>query len=262
VSHPERRIRVDLAYDGTGFAGWQFQPAQRTVQGELERVLSEIQGDGTVSLRGAGRTDSGVHASHQVADCRIRSRLDDAGLAQALRSMLPTDLRPLGLRSVPDSFHSRKDALSKTYRYLLDLSPHGDPFTARYTLHYPHRLDVDLLSEAASRLPGRRDWSGFAAAACDKLDRVRNMTQAEVTRPAADRLCLTFTADGFLQHMVRNLVGTLLEIAGGRMSPGTIEEVLASADRNRAGPTAAPHGLCLRRVHYRGEAPPEDAPSL
>jgi tRNA pseudouridine38-40 synthase len=242
-----------LAYDGTDFAGWQVQPQQRTVQGVLERALSEIQGDGSVGVRGAGRTDAGVHARRQVADCEIRTRLDDPSLEQSLRRMLPRDLRPLQVVTVPPEFHARKDAILKTYRYRLDLSRHGDPFEARYALHYPHQLDTEILATALRLLPGRRDWTGFTAATCDIRDRVRHLREARFERPATDRLCLSFAADGFLQHMVRNLVGTLLEIAGRRMPLERIGEVLASGDRTAAGPTAAAHGLCLQHVHFRGE---------
>ncbi len=207
-----RRIRLDVAYDGTHFAGWQFQPGQRTVQGVLEQTLSELQGGRAVSVRGAGRTEAGVHA--------------------------------------------RKDALSKTYRYRLDLSRHGDPFEAHYALHYPYRLDPELLERALRMLPGRRDWSGFAASNCDKLDRVLQLTAVDLEQPEPERLSLTFSADGFLQHMVRNIVGTLLEIGGRRMPLETIEEVLATGDRDRAGPTAGARGLCLVQVVYPGPEPP------
>jgi tRNA pseudouridine38-40 synthase len=261
VKPVERRVRLDLAYDGTDVAGWQVQPQQRTVQGVLEQVLSEIQGAGAVSVRGAGRTDAGVHARHQVADCEIRTRLDDPSLGQSLRRMLPCDLRPLRVVTVRPEFHARKDAILKTYRYRLDLSRHGDPFEARYALHYPHQLDVEVLATAIQLLPGRRDWTGFAASTCDKRDRVRHLTEAFLERPATDRLCLSFTSDGFLQFMVRNLVGTLLEIAGRRMPVETIDEVLASGDRTAAGPTAAARGLWLTRVRFRGEPDEADAAS-
>ena len=251
-----RCIRLDVAYDGTHFAGWQFQPGQRTVQGVLEQTLSELQGGRAVSVRGAGRTDAGVHARRQVADCEIHSRLDDAAVERALRGMLPSDLRPLRVATTAPEFHARKDALSKTYRYRLDLSRHGDPFEARYALHYPYRLDPELLERALRMLPGRRDWSGFAASNCDKLDRVRQLTAVDLEQPEPERLSLTFSADGFLQHMVRNIVGTLLEIGGGRMPLETIEEVLATGDRGRAGPTAAARGLWLTRVVYPGEERP------
>jgi len=253
VTRGPRRVRLDLAYDGTDFAGWQFQPGQRTVQGLLEEILTRLQGGRAAHVRGAGRTDSGVHASRQVADCEIDSRLDDAALEHALRGMLPADLRPLRVSTTSPDFHARKQALSKTYRFYLDLTRHGDPFEARYALHYPYRLDAELLERGLSMLPGRRDWSGFAASTCDKLDRVRHVTQASLERPAAERLCLTLTADGFLQHMVRNIVGTLLEIGGRRMPLETIEEVLVTGDRDRAGPTAAARGLWLTRVVYPGE---------
>ena len=255
MSGQARRIRLDLAYDGTDFAGWQFQPGQRTVQGVLEQMLTELQGGRAVGVRGAGRTDSGVHARGQVADCEIRSRLDDAALEHALRGMLPLDLRPLRVRTTKPEFHSRKHALCKTYRFRLDLSRHGDPFEARYALHYPYRLDPELVEQALRLLPGRRDWSGFAASTCDKLDRVRDLTEATLERPAPERLCLVFTADGFLQHMVRNIVGTLLEIGGRRMPLSTIEEALGTGDRDRAGPTAAARGLWLMRVAYPGDGP-------
>jgi len=253
VSRAPRRIRLDLAYDGTDFAGWQMQRRQRTVQGVVEEVLGAVQGKGRVCVRGAGRTDSGVHAAHQVADCEIDTRLDDSGLAQALRRMLPRDVRPLRVATVAPDFHSQKYATSKSYRYRLDISRHGDPFRARYALHHPHRLDQELLERALLRLPGRRDWSGFAASACDKIDRVRHLTEAVLERREAECLDLTFSADGFLQHMVRNLVGTLLEVAGRRMPIEAIDEALTSGDRNRAGPTAAARGLCLMRVAYAGD---------
>jgi tRNA pseudouridine38-40 synthase len=245
-----RRVRLDLAYDGTDFAGWQMQRAQRTVQGVIEQALTEIQGGERVKVRGAGRTDAGVHARHQVADFEITSRLDDAALERALSRMLPADLRPRGLATTAPTFHAQNHAVSKTYRYRLDLSRHGDPLQARYALHYPHPLDLRRLEAALPQLVGRRDWSGFAASACDKLDRVRTIAEACLERITEHTWELVFRADGFLQHMVRNIVGTLLEIGGGRMAEDVIREVLDSGDRRQAGPTAPARGLCLDRVHY------------
>jgi len=255
VKHPVRRIRLDLAYDGTDFAGWQMQSAQRTIQGVIEQTLSEIQGAGRVKVRGAGRTDAGVHARQQVADFDLASRLDDPSLERALSRMLPMDVRPLRVGTTAAIFHSQNHAVSKSYRYRLDLSRHGDPLQARYALHYPHPLDLGHLESALGKLVGRRDWSGFAASACDKLDRVRTLTEARLERITETTWELVFSADGFLQHMVRNLVGTLLEIGGGRMAATTIQEVLASGDRGQAGPTAAARGLCLDRVRYADDDP-------
>jgi len=250
VKHATRHVRLDLAYDGTEFAGWQLQRSQRTVQGVIEQALAELQSSERVKIRGSGRTDAGVHARQQVADFEIASRMDDASLERALSRMLPADVRPTFLATTEATFHAQNDALSKTYRYRLDLSRHGDPLQARYALHYPHPLDLELLEAALPQLVGRRDWSGFAASSCDKVDRVRTLTEARLERITQATWDLLFTADGFLQHMVRNIVGTLLEIGGGRMAGTVIQEALSSGDRRRAGPTAAARGLCLERVRY------------
>jgi tRNA pseudouridine38-40 synthase len=253
LSIEPRRFRIDLAYDGTDFCGWQVQARGRTVQGLLEQTLARLQGGAPVAVRGAGRTDAGVHARQQVADVRLTTPLGDAELGHSLRSMLPGDLRPLRVREVEDSFHSRRDARSKTYRYRLDRSRGGDPFLARYALHRAGRLDLEAMREALNRLPGRRDWSGFAASACEVRDRVREMTEARYEETAGGEGWFSFTADGFLTHMVRNLVGTLLDVGRGRFDPGRIERILAAGDRSLAGPTAAARGLVLWRVVYPGD---------
>jgi tRNA pseudouridine38-40 synthase len=248
-----RRVRLDLAYDGTSFAGWQIQPRQRTVQGTVEAALAPFGGGERVALRAAGRTDAGVHARQQVADGRIDGRLDDVDLLRALAARLPSDVRPLALRTVPDEFHSRKDAVSKSYRYTLDRTPWGDPLRSRFALHHPHAIDRDAVDEALRGLVGRRDFAGFAGAASEVRTTVRTLLEARFGE-VGDTAVFTFTADGFLNYMVRNMVGTLLEIGRGRFGPERISEVLASRDRTRAGPTAAAHGLCLDRLVYPGES--------
>jgi tRNA pseudouridine38-40 synthase len=250
VSPTRRRVRLDLAYDGTDFSGWQRQPGLRTVQGLLEERLTRIRGGDAVRVRGAGRTDAGVHARGQVADFELDERLDDAQLEQALRSVLPADLRPLRARTVPGDFHARRSARAKTYRYRLDLSSAGDPFLARFALHHPRPLDFARISAGLDRLPGTRDWSGFTGSACEIENRVRTLELAELELPEPHAAWLTFRADGFLTYMVRNLVGTLLEIGRGRIDPERIEEILDSGNRELAGPTAAARGLCLERVDY------------
>jgi tRNA pseudouridine38-40 synthase len=250
VSPESRRVRLDLAYDGTDFAGWQVQPGVRTVQGVVSRALERVQGSGAVVLRGAGRTDAGVHARRQVADAQVATRLDDAGLMRALEGLLPADVRPIELRTVDAKFHSRFDARSKTYVYRLDRSEHGDPFLARYALHHPFAIDAGAVCRALDRLRGRHDWSAFAGSACDVEDRVRTLEEASFEESAEGVGTFTFTADGFLNHMVRNLVGTLLDVARGATSPERVEEILASRDRRRAGATAPARGLCLARVRY------------
>jgi tRNA pseudouridine38-40 synthase len=245
-----RRIRLDVAYDGTEFAGWQAQPGLRTVQGSLEEALASFQDGERVVVRGAGRTDAGVHAEQQVADFALATRLDDDTLARALRGILPDDLRPLRVATLAGGFSAQGDAVDKTYRYRIDLTPHRDPFLRRYALHYPHRLDLDRVARALARLPGRRDWSGFTAAGCTVRDRTRNLTEARLAQPGPGELHLYFRADGFLQHMVRNLVGTVLDIGGGRKPLDLVERIFATGDRTLAGPTVAAHGLCLVGVRY------------
>jgi tRNA pseudouridine38-40 synthase len=246
----ERRVRIDLAYDGTAYSGWQVQPGVKTVQGVVEDALCRLHGGRAVRVRGAGRTDSGAHARGQVADVWVATRADDGGLLRALDHMLPRDIRPRRVLAVADSFHAQHDAKSKTYRYLVDTSPHGDPWRGRYASPFPFGLDVNAVDAALALLPGTRDWSGFTGSACTVDDRVRTITEARLTAPRPGLIAFVFTADGFLTHMVRNLVGTLLAVGRGRIGPERITEVLVTGDRRLAGPTAPASGLCLERVVY------------
>lgn len=252
MSRSSRRIRIELAYDGTDFAGWQVQPHERTVQGVLEATLTRLQGGEPVTLRGAGRTDAGAHARCQVADCAIRTRLTDDDLLYRTRRMLPDDVRVLDVRTVDAEFHSRRDALNKTYRYYLDLTGHGDPFRRRFALHHPWPIDRQALQQGLAMLPGRRDWSAFAGARCRVESRVRDLTAAEYEQVSRDEAYFAFTADGFLTHMVRNMVGQLLEVARGRRSPPAIERALGRSDRRDGGPGAPARGLHLWQVRYAG----------
>jgi tRNA pseudouridine38-40 synthase len=246
----ERRLRIDLAYDGTAYAGWQLQPRSATVQGVVEEALARLHGGRLVRVRGAGRTDSGAHARGQVADALVAGRGDDAALLKALTGMLPDDVRPKRVLTVPLAFHARHDAKAKTYRYLIDTSATGDPWRRRYALAWPHPIDDGALDASLALLPGTRDWSGFTGSACVVLDRVRTITGARRVRLRPGLEALVFTADGFLTHMVRNLVGTLLEVARGRIGPERIVEILETGDRRRAGPTVPARGLCLESVVY------------
>jgi tRNA pseudouridine38-40 synthase len=246
----ERRVRIDLAYDGTAYAGWQVQPGVRTVQGVVEEALSRLHGGKRSRLTGAGRTDSGAHAQGQVADVWVATRYDDAGLLRALAHMLPDDIRPRRVLTVSSSFHAQHHAESKTYRYLVDTSATGDPWRRRYALAFPLPMDEPAVDAALRLLPGTKDWSGFAGSACTVDDRVRTITEARRLPLRPGLQAFVFTADGFLTHMVRNLVGTLLEVGRRKMGPERIEEALLTRDRKRAGPTAPAKGLCLTRVVY------------
>lgn len=245
----ERRVRIDLAYDGTAYAGWQIQANAMTVQQVVEGALATLHAGRRVPVRGAGRTDSGAHARGQVADALIALRGDDDALLAALSRMLPEDIRPRRVLTVPLEFNARHDARSKTYRYLLERPP-GDPFRFRYASKIPAPWDEPAVDAALALLPGTRDWSGFTGSACRIVDRTRTMTEAlrVVVRPGVQ--ALVFAADGFLTHMVRNIVGTLIEVGRGQFGPERVSDVLATKDRRRAGPTAPAKGLCLERVVY------------
>jgi tRNA pseudouridine38-40 synthase len=256
-----RRVRVDLAYDGTGYAGWQRQPTLPTIQGVLEEALRRLHGGREVRVRGAGRTDAGAHARQQVADVEVNVRLDDRALLRSLQSMLPGEIRPRALRTVPPEFHSRHGARSKTYIYLLDRSASGDPFLLRYAYAHGGPLDLDAIREGLRRLPGRRDWSGFASSACAVEDRVRTVVAADYVETRQGFGCFSFTAEGFLTHMVRNLVGTLLEIGRGRFGPERVDAVLETGNRSLGGATAPARGLRLERVVYQGESEPGELES-
>jgi tRNA pseudouridine38-40 synthase len=247
-----RRVRIDLAYDGTAFAGFQHQARGRTVQATLEQALAKLAGGRPVRVRAASRTDAGVHARGQVTDCAIRSRLDDAGLARSLARLLPPDVRPLRVRTVPDSFHSQYDGLRKTYRYRIDRSTHGDALLGRFAMHVPGPLDLARLQEALGLLPGRRDWSGFADSRCRVRDRVREVYEASFfERPGGGVFQLA--ADGFLTRMARNLVGTVLAVASGRMPLERVAEILDRRDRTLAAAAAPARGLVLWRVTYAAD---------
>lgn len=255
-----RKVRLVLAYDGTGYSGWQIQPGRPTVQGTVREALLRIQGGGEVSVRGAGRTDAGVHAEAQVADARIATREGDAGLARGLDAVLPDDVALRGLSTVPDRFHATADAVRKTYVYRVARGGDRDPFARRFTWDVRRRLDLEAMSRGLERLPGTRDWSGFTAAGCTIENRVRTLEEASL---AVDDsvLAFRFRADGFLTHMVRNLVGTIVEIGTGRHEPARIDRVLETGDRTLAGRTAPARGLCLVNVSYADwETPPARTP--
>jgi len=219
------------------------------VQGVLSSGLSRLNGDRPVALRGAGRTDAGVHALGQVADCGFGADLDDAGVAHALSRMLPDDLRVLAVTTVADGFHARRHARAKVYVYRVDRSAHGDPFLRRYAAWRPGELDLAAMEQGLALIPGRRDWSGFTAASCTVEDKVRTVYEARYGEEAGLGR-FTFAGEGFLTHMVRNLVGTLLDVGRGRFAPEQIARVLASGDRTLAGPTAPAAGLFLEQVVY------------
>lgn len=241
---------MDLAYDGTDFVGWQAQARGRTVQGTVEAALSELLAGAAVRVRGASRTDAGVHAAAQVADVDVCTRLSDPRIAMGLAHLFPPDLRPLAVTTVDPEFDAQRDASAKTYVYRLDRSRHGDPLRRRWFHHEPRALDAAAIDAALARIRGRHDFSSFAASACRVRSRERTMLEARFEVRDPTESWFVFRADGFLTHMVRNLVGTVVAVARGRIAPEEISTILAAKDRRRAGPTAPARGLCLMQVDY------------
>jgi tRNA pseudouridine38-40 synthase len=275
-----RTLKIVLAYDGTNLVGWQRQPAGESVQSLLEDALAAIEGH-AVTIAGAGRTDAGVHALGQVASCRFEHPLPGDRLARALNARLPAEVRVLQVEDVPDSFHARYSARSKTYRYLILNDALVSPFERRYVWHVPRRLDLEAMAEAARHLEGEHDFAALqGAGGATKTTirtvawaRVRRVTTAESAgclalagRPESERLvAFELCGNGFLRHMVRNAVGTLVEIGFGRRTPSSMIDLLVAGDRTLAGPTAPASGLFLVGVEYpsghesgpRSLAPPE-----
>ncbi len=242
------QFKLILEYEGTAYHGWQFQPGLPTIQGLLQDTLAQIVGV-PVQVTGAGRTDAGVHALGQVASFRADTRLDAPTLRRALNASLPRDIVIRHAEEVPPKFDAQRSARSKTYRYSILSRDHPSALLARHSLYVPVPLEFAAMARAGEFMIGTHDFSAFRAGTCTAVTSVRTVLQAS-WRPEGDLWHFEITANGFLQHMVRILVGTLLEVGRGKHRSSHVRDVLASRDRRRAGKTAPPHGLCLVEVHY------------
>lgn len=241
-------FRIKLAYDGTDFTGWQMQAGSRTVQGLLTDALTTIDGS-PVSVHGAGRTDAGVHAEGQVASFFLSRERTGPELERALNGSLPYDIRVIEASVVPDDFHARRNAKSKTYRYHLFNAQVMNPLLHRYAWYYPYSLDLDRLESDQRQLLGEHDFSAFTVASCEVESRVRTLLDARLTRSGSS-VFLTFTGDGFLRYMVRTMVGALLNANRGRLKIPSIKELLEGGDRQLAGRMAPAKGLTMMKVGY------------
>lgn len=243
-----RRLKLVLEYDGTAYRGWQVQPGLDTIQGRLEAALSRLAGS-PVQVMGAGRTDAGVHALGQVASCRADIRLDDRSLRRALNAILPTDIVVAEVETAPEEFDARRSARSKTYRYTLLRRAYPSALERRYCLYVPYAVDMAAMADAAQCLVGTHDFSAFRAGTCAAATPIRTLSRA-AWRAEGDLWRFEVEGNAFLQHMVRIIVGTLLDVGRGTRRPADLPGILASRDRRRAGTTAPPHGLCLVTVAY------------
>jgi tRNA pseudouridine38-40 synthase len=298
-------FKITLAYDGTGFVGWQRQASGTSIQGLLEDALRELEGR-EVTVIGAGRTDAGVHALGQVASFSLEREIDAGVLVRAVNARLPPSVRVWSARQVPAGFHARFGARAKSYRYRISNGPVISPFDRQFAWHIAGRLDIDAMSEAAGRLEGRHDFAAFQAAGSQVATTERTVTKSRivattdaedagdhshlVARPAPVRsprsgsrpltiddgtnvqrptrvdagfdpgdlrvlrgerlIVYEITGDGFLRHMVRNIVGSLVEIGLGRRAAPSMDALIAARDRSAAGPAAPARGLFLVTVEY------------
>jgi tRNA pseudouridine38-40 synthase len=247
--------KLTIQYDGTDFHGWQMQGDLRTVQGELTRALSLIEGREVV-VHGSGRTDAGVHAEGQVASVQLQRDITPSKLRAAINGNVDSDVRVIEAECVSDDFHARYSALEKTYLYRVINSPVRSPFWLRYAHHECRPLDLDRMKGCAAPFLGCHDWTAFSAAQSDAESRTRTITRLEI-RECADRrshsrmIEIEVTADGFLRYMVRSIAGTLLAVGRGEIDEQQIERAIAERDRTQAGPTAPPCGLTLLSVRYQ-----------
>jgi tRNA pseudouridine38-40 synthase len=247
-----RWLKLTVAYDGTAFAGWQVQPDKLTVQQVLESAWREVTGE-VRRLTAAGRTDAGVHALGQVVGLATDSRLSCGELQRALNARLASDVAVYCVEVAPDNFHATHDARSKLYRYSIHNGRVPPLFDRLYVWHFPRPLDVTAMHEAGQLLVGRHDFSSFESSGSVRSDTFRNLLYLSVERGQGgdpDRVTLDVEGDGFLYNMVRTIVGTLIQVGRKKRDAAWVAEVLASRDRNRAGPTAPAQGLMLVRVSY------------
>ena len=242
-------VKLVLAYDGTRYVGWQVQPNGPSVQAEVERALSTLHGSPRRATA-AGRTDAGVHAAGQVVSFPEERPLPLRAYVLGMNALLPEDVAVREASLAPDGFDARRSARGKRYRYRIENGATRDPLTRRISWQLFRPLDVAAMRAAAAPLLGRHDFAAFQAADCEAHHAVRDVSRLEVTGDPGGRIEVVVEATAFVKHMVRNVVGTLVEVGLGRRAPDSIGELLASRDRRRAGPTAPAQGLCLEAVFY------------
>ena len=249
-----RNLKLTLSYDGSDFSGWQVQPDASTIQGTLASAIGRLTGE-NVLPQGSGRTDAGVHALAQVATFSTASPIPVENFLKALNDILSPSIRVLEVKEVSADFHARKSARAKTYRYRICRAAICSPFLARYVWHFPYPLDENAMSNAAAAIVGEHDFTSFAAVDPERgqenneVSNVRTIFSSRFERQN-DEFVYTVRGSGFLHHMVRNLVGTLILVGKGTLQPQDIASILAARNRSAAGATAPASGLFLVSVEY------------
>jgi tRNA pseudouridine38-40 synthase len=240
---------LSVTYDGTHYAGWQLQPNGKTVQEVLEGALAKIDGR-AVRVHGSGRTDAGVHAKGQVANCSFDTQLNSATLLRALNGNLPEDVRVLRVQEVGPKFHARFSAKGKEYRYQIDCGVVADPFLRAYAWHHPRSLNVAAMRKAARLLKGRHDFSALSANPVRPVESpVRTISKLTMTKQD-NLLTISVRANGFLYKMVRSIVGALVKVGEGRLTVAQLRELVNGKKRTALVETAPAHGLFLWKVFY------------
>ena len=246
------RFKLTISYDGSAYQGWQVQPRGATIQGAIEAAL-QVMTRKKSRLIASGRTDAGVHALGQVAHFDCPTDLGAQALQRGLNSLLPPDIVIMTCDAVPDTFHARFDAQRKHYRYRILNRPLPMAIGRQYVWQVPPRLDLVAMGAATALLIGRHDFSSFQSTGSPRAHAVRQVTRAEFVTQPEEIVHFEIEAGGFLKQMVRNIVGTLVQVGLGRMAAEDVPRILAAKDRRRAGPTAPASGLFLVRVFYNAE---------
>lgn len=241
--------KMVIAYDGSRYNGWQKQGNTKdTIQGKLEKVLEKLEGR-EVEVIGAGRTDAGVHALGQVVNVKLESKINEEMLLQYLNQYLPEDIALLSVKEVPMRFHSRLNATEKTYLYRIYRSEIPNPFIRKYTVTITEKLDIEKMRIAAEFLIGEHDFKSFCSLKKSKKSTIRTLYSITIEE-IEEEVRISVRGNGFLYHMVRIIVGTLLEVGTGKKKPEEIEQILEKGERQAAGKTAPAHGLFLKEVKY------------
>lgn len=246
-----QRYFITFSYDGTNFSGYQKQPRERTIQNELEKALKEINENKKVEVHASGRTDAKVHALNQKAHFDLDIKITKEKLKKALNSLLPEDIYIKNVEEVSDNFHARYNAKGKEYIYKINMGEYN-PLERNYVYQYNNRLDVTEIERAMKYLEGTHNFKSFTKTDEEKDDYVRTLSQTNLIRDLKDvnKITLVFVGTGFLRYMVRNMVGTLIEVGEGKRKSEDIITILKEQNRTHAGKTAAPEGLYLKNVFY------------
>jgi len=243
-----KNFRLDLEYDGTDFFGWQIQPEARSVERTLRDALSQLLNQ-PISLIVAGRTDTGVHAKHQVANFLAETKLPLKNMLEGSNTLLPKEIAVTGVREVPLDWNARFAATLRHYRYRILMGNVRSPFAARFTTHVKYELNVQDMITASRYLVGKHDFSAFRSVHCGANNPVRDIQEFSISQENRF-VTLDIKANAFLRNMIRVIVGTLILVGRGALPPEKVKEILEGKDRTLAGPTAPPQGLTLWKVHY------------